>query len=130
MSAERALFDAWREWRRLTRAGQKAISKRDWPFLLECQGAVRRIQSSLANLYQEAHDEWRQSNTDCAAKKKELRVIALELKDLLESNQKLLHAARAEALSRREKLEQAGRNLQRLQNSYSSARPPAWTSFS
>lgn len=130
MSAERALFDAYREWRRLTRAGHRAISKRDWAFLWECQSIVRKIQSDMAGLYQQARDEWRRSNVDCAMKEKELHAIVLELKDLVESNKKLLQTVRAAALSRREKLEQAGWNLKRLQNSYSSMCPPVWTSFS
>ena len=130
MSAEQALFDAYREWRRLARAGQKAISRRDWALLLECQTIVRKIQPTITNLRQQARDEWQRTNVDCSLKEKELQAVILEIKDLLESNQKLLLAARAGALSRRQKLEQAGRNLKRLQNSYASAYPAAWTSFS
>lgn len=130
MSAERALFDAYREWRRLAWAGRKAIGKRDWGFLLECQSLVRQIQPSIAGLRQQAQDEWRRTKADGAAKEKELRAMVLELKDLLESNKKLLQAARLTSLARRQKLEQAGRNLKRLRNSYACARPPAWTSFS
>jgi hypothetical protein len=130
MSAERALFDAYREWRRLAWAGHRAISKRDWKFLLECQYLVQSIQPSITNLYQQVREEWRQSNVDCAAKQKELRAIVFELKDLLESNQKMLRAARETALAKRQQIEQAGRNLKRLQNSYVATPAPAWTSFS
>lgn len=129
MSAEGALFDAYAEWRRLARAGHQAICRRDWRFLLECQGVIQRIQSSIAKLTRQARQEWR-SNVNCADKEKELRAVILELKDLLESNQKLLQAAKSTALARRQKIEQAGRNLKRLQNSYAFSRPPAWTSFS
>jgi hypothetical protein len=130
MNAEQALFDAYREWRRLAWAIRKAISKRDWGFLLECQNIIRQIQPSITNLRQQALEEWRRKKLDGAAKEKELLAVVLELKDLLESNKKLLHTARITALARRQKLELAERNLKRLRASYTSARPPAWTSFS
>jgi hypothetical protein len=130
MSAEQALFDAYREWRRLAWAGRKAIGKRDWGFLLKCQSIIRQIQPSITSLRQQAQDEWRRTNVDGAAKEQELRAMVLELKDLLESNQKLLQAARLTALDKRQKLEQAGRNLKRLRDSYASTHPPAWISFS
>jgi hypothetical protein len=130
MSAERALFEAYREWRRLARAGSKAICRRDWKLLLECQSIAQRIQPSISNLSRQAREEWRQSNVDSTDKEKKLRAMMFELKDLLESNQKLLQTARTTALARRQKLEQAGRNLKRLQTSYAFSRQPAWTSFS
>ena len=130
MSAERALFEAYREWRRLARAGSKAIGRRDWKLLLECQSIAQRLQPSISNLSRQAREEWRQSNLDCADKEKKLRATILELKDLLESSQKLLKTARAAALARRQKLELAGRNLKRLQSSYAFSPQPAWTSFS
>jgi hypothetical protein len=130
MSAEHALFNAYAEWRRLARAGHRAIGKRDWDFLLECQRVIRGIQPNISKLTREARNEWKQPKADSAAKEEKLRAIILELKGLLESNQKLLQACRSRALSEREKLEQAGRNLKRLQNSYVSARSPMWASFS
>jgi hypothetical protein len=130
MSAERALFDAYREWRRLAKAGNKAIGKRDWRFLLQCQSLARGIRASIKNLHRQAREEWQRSNVDCATKEKELRAVVSELKDLVESNQKLLRAARTMALAKRREIDQAGRNLKRLQGSYVSASPPAWTSVS
>jgi hypothetical protein len=130
MNAERALFDAYREWRRLAKAAHQAICKRDWKFLLECQGVVQEIQPLISNLTREARNEWRLKKTDAGVKEKRLRAVISELAGLLESNQKLLQACRAQALAKREKLEEAGRNLKRLQNSYILARSPAWSSFS
>ena len=130
MSAELALFDAYRKWQRLARAGQRAIGKKDWGFLLECQNVIRATQPSLAKLLQEARNEWRRSNVDCAKKENELRSVILELKEVLESNHKLLRAARTIALTERGKLVQVGQNLKRLQNSYVAPRSCAWTSVS
>lgn len=129
MSAERALFDAYSEWHRLAKAGNKAIHKRDWDFLLECQTVTRKIRPSIARLTREARDEWKQK-TDAVVKERRLNAAILELMKQLESNKNLLRTARSMALCKRDMLEQAGRNLKRLQNSYAGARPPAWTSFS
>jgi hypothetical protein len=130
MSAERALFGAYREWHRLAKAGHNAIHKRDWNFLLECQQITRKIQTFIPNLTLEARNEWKEQKLDSEVKEKELRAVILELMKLLESNKELLCSARTTALSRREKLEEAGRNLKRLQNSYVLGHPSAWTSFS
>lgn len=130
MSAERALFAAVQEWRRLARACHTAIGKRDWNFLLQCQKRVGSIQPSIPNLSREARKEWQRSHANLAAKEKELRALVLELQALVESNQKLLRATKALALAERKKLEQTVLNLKRLQNSYGPASPPAWTSFS
>jgi hypothetical protein len=130
MNAEETLFGAYREWYRLAKAAHKAIGKHDWGFLLECQAVIRRIQPSITNLHREVSEEWKRSNADCAAKKKELNAMILKLKELLESNKQLLRASKQTALSEREKLDQVGLNLKRLQSSYVLRRASAWTSFS
>lgn len=130
MNAEETLFSAYREWHRLAKAAHKAIGKRDWGFLLECQAVIRRIQPSITDLHREVSEKWKRSNADCAAKKKELNATILELKGLLESNKQLLRVARQSALAEREKLDQVGLNLKRLQSSYVLRRASAWTSFS
>jgi hypothetical protein len=130
MSAEQALFDAYREWRRLAKAAHKAIHRQDWKFLFECQRVVQGIQPLISNLTGKARDEWKQQKADGKVKEERLRTVILELIGLVESNQKMLHVCRARALSKREELEQAGRNLRRLQSSYVLTRSSAWTSFS
>ena len=70
MNAEETLFSAYREWHRLAKAAHKAIGKRDWGFLLECQAVIRRIQPSITDLHREVSEKWKRSNADCAAKKK------------------------------------------------------------
>jgi hypothetical protein len=130
MSTEQALFDAYREWRRLAKAAHRAIYKRDWKFLFECQSRVQRVQPLISNLTEKARNEWKQQKADGRAKEERLRAVISELIGLLESNQKLLRDCRATALSKRGELEQAGRNLKRLQNSYNLTRSSAWTSFS
>jgi ribosome recycling factor len=133
MSAEQALFDAYQEWHRLAQAVQKAIHKRDWNFLSECQKVVRTIRSSISNLTREARAEWRQ-RADRAAKEKQLNAVILNLMEQLESNKKLLRATREKGLAahtaRRAALEKTAQNLKRIHSSYAVRRPSVWTSFS
>lgn len=130
MSAEEALHEAYREWRRLARAEHTAIQKRDWGFLLKCQHAVRVIQSSIPRLQQEADLERGHSHPGSTTKQKDLHSTVSELIETVKSNKKLLESARLLALAEREKLVQAARNLKRLQNSYEMTRRSRWSSFS
>jgi hypothetical protein len=125
MTAEQSLFDAYREWRRLAVACQKAITRRDWDFLLQCQSAITKLRPLIDTVTQQARDEWKRSPARRATKESELNAMILEVKSLVESNKKLLQDARTDALSKREQLGRAGRNLKRIQNSYGSTRRSA-----
>jgi hypothetical protein len=130
MSAQQALFDAYSEWHRLAEAEGKAILLRNWNLLLECQQALKKHQPLITRLTREVRDEWKQPGADPADAKKTIRAVILDLIELGRRNKMLLQAAREAARMKCEQLEQAGRNLKRLQLSYVSARPAAWTSFS
>jgi len=130
MSAEQALLEAYAEWHRLAEAEGNAIYLRDWDFLLDCQKVIKKIQPIITQLTLAARDEWKNSGVDCSAKEKIIHATVWELIELGRRNQMLLQAARAAAQAKREELEQASRNLKRLQTSYVSARPAEWTSFS
>lgn len=130
MSAEKALLKSYLEWRRLTVAVGRAIHTRNWDFLLECQQVMQKLQPEVTRLTGEARAEWRQSGADVAGKEKNLNAVISELMELGKRNQLLLRAVRQAAQAERDRLEQAGQNLKRLQQSYAVARPAAWTSFS
>jgi hypothetical protein len=130
MSAEQTLFEKYREWRRLTVAAGRAIQRRNWDFLGECQELIQKLQSQVTQLTREARDEWAKSGTDLAAKEAELRVVVSGLIELGRRNQERLQAARQAAQAERGRLERAGQNLRLLQQSYAFARPAGWTSFS
>ena len=130
MSAEKALLDCYQEWRRLAVAVGRAIRVRNWSFLQECQQVIQKLQPEITRLTREARSEWRQSGVDLAGKEKNLRATISELIELGQRNRLLLQAARRAAQPEGERLEQAGQNLRRLQQSYMVARPAAWTSFS
>jgi hypothetical protein len=130
MSAEQALMGAYSEWHRLAGAEGRAIRLRDWNLLLECQQALKKFQPLITRLTYEARDEWKQKGLDFVAKENAVRAVVLKLIESGQRNKRLLQNARQAAQARREELEQAGRNLKRLQLSYASARTSAWTSFS
>jgi hypothetical protein len=130
MSAEQALFESYREWRRLSVAAGRAIQQRNWDFLRDCQELVRQLQPQIDQQAREARAEWLQSGADLAAKEAEIGVIVAELVELGQRNQSWLRDARRAAQAERGRLEQAGQNLRLLQQSYAFARPAGWTSFS
>jgi hypothetical protein len=130
MSAEKALLDAYGEWRRLARAVNKAIRLRNWTILTECQDVIQKLQPRITQLTREARNEWLQSKVDLAAGEKKIHQAVLELIVLVKSNKSMLQAARETARSQRQQMEQASQNLKRLQQSYAAVRPAAWTSFS
>ena len=130
MSAERALLNAYSEWHRLAEAEGKAIRQRNWNLLLECQQALKEYQPLITRLTREARNEWKPPGADSAAKEKMVRAVILDLIELGQRNKMLLQAAHEAARMKCEQLEEARRNLKRLQLSYAFARPPAWTSFS
>jgi uncharacterized protein YoxC len=130
MSAEESLFGSYHEWHRLTVAAGRAIRIRNWNFLRECQQVIQNLQPQITRLTREVRAEWRQSEADLATKERSLNAVISELIELGQRNRSLLQAARQAAQPERERLEQAGQNLRRLQQSYTVARPAAWTSFS
>jgi hypothetical protein len=130
MSAEKALFEAYGEWRRLAVASGKAIRQRKWKLLLECQKITRDLQPLIVRLRREAQREWKESGADLATKEKKVHQMVLELIETVESNKSMLEAAREAADFERKQLAQASQNLKRLQQSYATARPPTWRSIS
>src|SRR6201999_908283 len=104
----------------------KAIRRRNWDFLLECQSFVKKLQPLITQLTREAVAEWKQSGANVVEKKKQIRAVVSELIALAKQNKSQLAAARAIAKFEREQLEQARQNLKRLHQSYVIARPTAW----
>ena len=130
MSAEQSLLHAYSVWRRLAEAEGKAICRCDWKFLLECQEALKNLQTRINQLTHDTRDEWKKSGADLTAKEKSRHAVVSELIELTRHNQTLLNASRKTAQARRERIELACRNLKRLQFSYVFARPAGWISYS
>lgn len=130
MSAEQALFDAYRDWRRLTIAAGRAIQQRNWSFLRDCQEFTRKLPPLITRLTGEARAEWERNGDDRQGKEQAFQPLVAELIDLLQQNQALIQTAKRVAMPERNRLEQAGQNLRLLQQSYAFARPAGWSSIS
>jgi hypothetical protein len=118
MSAEKALFNAYRKWRRLAKAEGEAIRRRDWIFLSDCQQALKSLQPIITDLTNQARDEWKQCGLDCTQKENVLRSVVLELMEIGRRNRALLQLLLESAQNKIHQLGQAGRNLKRLRSSY------------
>ena len=121
MNAERELFRAYSEWRRLALAETAAIQSRNWSLLADCQHAIQDFQKLVSRLTLEARDEWKRQAEDPAVKEKNFQKLVNELIEITLQNQHLLQAATATAKTRLAELGEAGRNLKLLQRSYANA---------
>ena len=130
MNAEQALRDVYREWRRLMIAGGRAIQRRDWNLLGECQQLTKKLQPEVSRLTREACEGWKRAGANLVIKEEEVNAILSELLKLAQRNQALIRTSRQAAQTERNRLKQAGQNLRLLQQSYAFARPAGWTSFS
>lgn len=118
MNAERELFRAYSEWRRLARAETAAIQSHNWPLLADCQHAIQDYQALVSRLTLEARDEWKRLGAEVAGKEKTFQALVDELVVITRHNHGLLQAASTGAKSRLAELGAAGRNLKLLHRSY------------
>ncbi|HUA69284.1 MAG TPA: hypothetical protein VMA13_12110 [Candidatus Saccharimonadales bacterium] len=130
MNADRALQEAYQEWRRLAEAEGEAIRAGNWMFLFDCQSALRQLQPVILRRTDEARREWDENSLNCEEKENHLNALIISLIELERRNHSLLENRRRVAEAELAKLEQAGLTLRRIQRSYTPARPTSWTSFS
>lgn len=130
MNADRELHEAYREWHRLAEAEGEAIQSCNWSLLAACQKALQHLQERTTNLTAAAKLEWQKLGPASAAREKKFNAVIRELIHLEQRNNALLAAVRENARQRLEQLDQAGRNLKRIEASYTGHAPATWTSFS
>ena len=130
MTAERDLNLAYQEWHRLAEAEGEAIRTCDWSLLSACQEALQALQQRTIRLSEAAKREWSRAGMDRPVGIKKLEATVRQLIELEHNNETQLNAVREAAQKKLEQLQQAGRNLKRVQRSYVRERPTAWTSFS
>jgi hypothetical protein len=130
MSAEAALQDAYREWRRLAEAEAEAIRAENWLLVSDCQRAMEQLQSRITSCTDEARREWSRPGVDRKAREQTLHTTINELVEIEHRNNALLNLARSAAQEHAQELSEAGRTLRRVQRSYAPAPAPVWTSFS
>lgn len=116
MNAERELFHAYAEWRRIAEAETIAIQSHNWTLLADCQHAIEDFQKHVSRLTLEARDEWRRRGENLEAKEQQVQAVVKELIVITRQNHSLLEAARKSAQSRVNELREAGLNLKRLRS--------------
>ena len=119
MNAERELHQMCEEWRRLAEAEGEAIRAGNWPFVDDCQQAMKKLQPRMLQLQTE-------STTDPHA----LRALAANLIEIESRNQTCLDARRAAVTEQLANLGETARKLKRLKRSYAPGAPATWTSLS
>ncbi len=130
MNADTQLQDAYQEWRRVAEAEGEAIRTSNWSLVHDCQTALQRLQPRIIRCTEEAQQEWTRLGVDRSTKEKDLRSVVTGLIELEWRNNAMLNVLYQTAKSEMNELEQAGKNLRRVQRSYAPARPAVWTSFS
>jgi hypothetical protein len=130
MSARKELAGILEQWLQLTQAEGAAIQAALWP-------AVRRIQARKAALREPFTEAARKCAQEDAAAgpgnpaPRPFRAEVGRIISLLSRNGAALAAQLNRARARQESLNQAARNLRRIQHSYVRPQPPtAWHSYS
>jgi hypothetical protein len=130
MTSEHEFLGDCQEWRRLAKAEGEAIRTRNWILVTDCQKALTQLQTQMSHHIQGAREEWKQSGPGGAEKERVVRALVMELIEIESRNKTLLSSLQDDTRSRINQLDQASRNLRRVQSSYAHTRPEAWTSLS
>jgi len=130
MTAAQDLTEAYQEWRRLAEAEGEAIRLCNWSLVAACQTALQNLQERITRLSPAARDEWAKRGPRGIAERKTLNAAVRELIQLQRRNQTLLNAICNRTRAKLEELNQAGRTLKQLRNSYGAAQSAGWSSFS
>ena len=130
MIHEKALFEAYQDWRRLAELEGEGIRARDWPLVTDCQNRLAALQTSIIRLTSDAREEWRRTGADLAAKENTLRQTVSGLMELEMVNSTSLSAAKEMARAQLNQVDAARQNLKRVERSYSSVGSVGWNSFS
>lgn len=130
MSAEKDLFDACGEWRRLAEAEGESIQTRNWGLVAACQAALAQLQPRLTRFIKAARGEWSRRGVDHANREKKFQTVMAELIHLERRNATLLGAMRQAMRIKLQALHRAGRNLKQIRRSYGGESSGAWSSFS
>jgi len=130
MTAERALFATYEEWRKLAEFEGQAIRNRDWPAVNDCQKRLSALQPRLIRLTNDARQEWRRSGLNLAEKEDALRKMVSSLIELEKENSAALSAGKEIVRTQVTQLNTARHNLHRVQRSYSRTAPVLFSSLS
>ena len=129
MNARQEIAKILEQWLQLTKAEAGAIQSAGWPSLKEIQAAKTGLQNQLAR----AKEKWEAENPGEAFSGPDKHPFHSELSRLLSlatRNGELLTAQLRRAHAERESLNEAFRNLRKVQQSYSAKPHGAWDCYS
>ncbi|MDX1951815.1 MAG: hypothetical protein SFY81_06500 [Verrucomicrobiota bacterium] len=124
------IFKLYEEWRTLTEAETSAIMASNWAQVKQCQAAKQRLQEVIVRTTEEANLQWKHAGADLKQVEHKLRCVINELICMEMKNAEFLESRKAEVQNELASLDQSRRNLDKIQQSYSSAPRPMWQSFS
>jgi len=127
---EKALLEAYEDWRRLTELEGEGIRARDWTLVTDCQNRLATLQTRMIRLTSDARAEWRRTGTDLSEKESHLRQTVSSLMELEMANSASLSAAKEPACLKMNQLDSARQNLKRVERTYSSTGSAGWNSYS
>jgi hypothetical protein len=130
MTADAALLESYREWRRLAELQGEATRARDWSLVADYQNQLSALQPTITRLARQARENWLSDGVNRAEKENHLRGIISDLIELESQNNASLAAAKEVTRKQLDQLDSARQNLKRVQRSYSPLRPAVWNSFS
>lgn len=130
MSAQANLLQLYQDWRSWTEEEREAISAGDWRRVKVCQGAKNDLQPKILRETEEAQVEWRRLGVDRKSVEKQLRSVVNELIYLETRNGEFIAEQREFAKLEFARLEQAGRNLSKIQKHYAGEHSVGWESYS
>jgi len=129
MSARNELAGILRQWLKLTEEEGAAIQSAGWPAIKRIQARKAALREPLAVAMQKCARA--DATAGPAHSLKPFRAEAARIISLLTRNGEALGAQLRQARARQELLDQAKRNLRRIQRSYLPPQPPtAWHSYS
>jgi hypothetical protein len=130
MTHEKALFDAYQDWRGLAELEGEGIRAGDWTLVSDCQNRLTALQTRIIRLTSDARTEWRRTGADLVQKESNLRRTVSRLMELEMANSVSLGAAREATRAQLDQLDTARQNLRRVEHTYSSVPSAGWNSFS
>jgi hypothetical protein len=129
MTHEKALFDAYQDWRGLAELEGQGIRAGDWSLVTDCQNRLTALQTRIIRLTSDARTEWRRTSPDLGQKESNLRQIVSSLMELEMANSAALSAAKEATRTQLNQLDTARQNLKRVEHTYSSVPSAGWNSF-
>jgi hypothetical protein len=129
MVHEKALVEAYQDWRRLAELEGQGIRAGDWSLVADCQNRLAALQTRIIRLTSDTRTEWRRTGADLSQKESNLRQTVSSLMELEMANSAALSAAKEATRAQLNQLDTARQNLKRVEHTYSSVPSTGWNSF-